>query len=177
MRMEQPSLHTDGAVRFFNYWDSLPKDGLVPDPRDFSPADIPDLMRAVTILDIRSRALIEMRLAGTAVCDVMGFDPTGRNVLELQPPEVRERYLRLLEEQVGRPCGRRNILRARQADGTVLRVEAITLPMRHATCGRDLILSYFSTMDLVGFGESSYQILAYEDTQWIDIGAGAPDWS
>lgn len=173
----RPDLQTEGAARFFDYWSRLPKEGLVPDRSAFSPAKIADLMRAVTILEIWSRALIEIRLAGTAVCDVMGFDPTGRNMLELQLPSVRERYLRLLEEQVGRPCGRRNLLKARQADGTILRAEVVTLPMHHAVSGHDMILSYFSALEIVGFGENVYQILAYEQTQWIDIGAGTPDWS
>lgn len=171
----RPSLQTDGVARFFDYWNSLPKTDLAPDRRDFSPTAIPDLMRAVTILEIWSHARIEFRLAGTGVCDVMGFDPTGWNMLELQPAAVRMHYLKLVEEQVKRPCGRRNVLIARQADGTILRGEAISLPMRHALSGHDMLLSYFNAIETIGFGESSYQILAYEDTGWIDVGAGTPD--
>jgi hypothetical protein len=173
----RPSLRTDGAARFFDYWNSLPKADLVPDRRAFSPTAIPDLMRAVTILEIWSRDRIEIRLAGTGVCDVMGFDPTGFNMLDLQRAPVRVRYLELVEEQVKRPCGRRSVLNARQADGTILRVETISLPMRHVLTGHDMLLSYFNAIETIGFGESSYQILAYEDTEWIDVGAGTPDWS
>jgi len=175
--LERPNLHTDGATHFFDYWNSLPKTDFVPDRSDFNPADIPGLMRAVTILEIWSRARVEMRLAGTGVCGVMGFDPTGMNMLEVQEAPARVRYLRLLEEQVTRPCGRAHVMRARQADGAIIRVEVVTLPMRYALAGRDMLLSYFGEIELVGFGEESYRILAYEDTEWIDIGAGVPDWN
>jgi hypothetical protein len=170
-------LRTDGARRFFSYWDGLPKTDLVPDRQSFNPARIGDLMRAVTILEIWSRARIDMRLAGTAVCEAMGFDPTGLNMLELQAPEGRETYLRLIETQCGQPCGRRNMLRARHADGTIVLAEVVSLPMRHARSGHDMILSYFCSVETVGFGEHSYQIIDRHDTHWIDIGAGVPDWS
>ncbi len=169
-------LRTDGARRLFTYWDTLPKVDFVPDRKSFNPGRIADLMRAVTILEIWSRARIEMRLAGTGICDAMGFDPTGLNMLELQAPESRERYLLLLEEQCNRPCGRRNMLRARHSDGSIVLTEVVTLPMRHSSAGHDLILSYFCAVKTVGYGEPSYMILGHEDTQWIDIGAGVPDW-
>lgn len=169
-------LHTEGARRFFNYWNSLPKTNFLPDRESFNPSHIPDLMRAVTILEIWSRARIEMRLAGTSVCESMGFDPTGINMLELQAPEMREDYLRLLEAQCARPCGRRNLLRARHADGTIIRTEVVALPMSHKRSGNPMILNYFSSIEAIGFGEHSYQILDREDTRWIDVGAGVPDW-
>lgn len=170
-------LYTESARRFFAYWDSLPKKNLRPDRRSFDPAHIPDLMREVTILEIHSRVRIEMRLAGTGVCEAMGFDPTGLNMLEWHSPETREAYLRLLEAQCGRPCGRRNMLRARHADGSIVRTEVVSLPMSHVRSGHDMILSYFCSLEVVGFGEHSYQILDREDTEWIDIGAGVPDWT
>lgn len=176
MRSEPPILLTHGARRFFDYWDSLPRVGLVPDRSAFNPAKIADLMRAVTILEIRSPAEIEIRLAGTAVCEAMGFEATGRNGLDLVAPDARPGYLKLIAAQVDQPCGRWNVLRVRQAGGAIMRSEAITLPMLHAQSGHHMILSYFGTIETVGYEEGSYQILAYEDTRWIDIGAGVPDW-
>ncbi|HEX7775624.1 MAG TPA: hypothetical protein VF449_03765 [Parvibaculum sp.] len=32
-----------------------------------------------------------------------------------------------------------------------------------------------AALDVVGIGEGGYAILSYEETQWIDIGAGVPD--
>jgi hypothetical protein len=177
MHGAQNFLHTVGARRFFEYWDRLPKTDLLPDRGSFNPGVIADLMPAVTILEVWSRERIDIRLSGTAVCKTMGFDPTGRNGLDLVAPEARDSYLRLIEEQISRPCGRRNVLRSRHASGLIMRTEVVTLPMRHARTGHSMILSFFSALDVVGIGEGGYAILSYEETQWLDIGAGVPDWS
>lgn len=176
MRAMRNIPHTDGAQKFFDYWDGLPKDGFVPDRASFNPAAIPELMRAVTILEIWARDRIEIRLAGTAVCDAMGFDPTGRNALDLVAPEARETYLRLIEAQTELPCGRCNVLRTRHAGGLVTRSEAITLPMSHARSDHSMILSFFAAIESAGFEAGRYRILAHEDTRWIDIGSGTPVW-
>lgn len=175
--MSQPPLHSAGARDFFVYWDRLPKVNLLPDRSAFDPAAILPLMPMITLLEIFSAERIDLRLAGTGVCEALGFDPTGKNYLDMQAPGARAHYLRLIEAQTCFPCGRKNILRMRHADGVVTRVEAVTLPMRHAASGRHMILSYFGTIDIVGFDDGCYQVLDFEDTQWIDIGAGIPGWN
>lgn len=167
-------LRTANARRFYSYWDSLPKEGFVPDRRDFSPAAIAPLMPAVTILEIVSDDLIVQRLAGTAICRAIGFDPTGGNALDLVAPEARPRYLSLLRAQTATPCGRWNMLRSRR-ENLVERAEVLTLPMRHDLSGHWMILSYFGSIETLAYEHGPYEILAYEDTQWIDLGAGIPD--
>lgn len=168
-------LRTAGAQRFFFYWDSLPKRQLAPDRKDFSPVAIAPLMPAVTILEIMSDELVVQRLAGTAICRAMGFDPTGGNAFDLVAPETRPRYRALLNAQTERPCGRWNMLRVRR-ENLIERAEALTLPMRHNRSGHWVILSYFGSIETVGYEQGPYEILAYEDTRWIDLGAGVPDW-
>lgn len=169
-------LRTASARRFYSYWDGLPKEGLVPDRKDFSPAAIAPLMSAVTILEVVSDDLIVQRLAGTAICRAIGFDPTGGNALDLIAPEVRPRYLSLLRDQTATPCGRWNMLRSRR-ENLVERAEVLTLPMRHGLSGHWMILSYFGSIETLAYEHGPYEFLAYEDTQWIDLGAGVPDWS
>ena len=173
MLAEPEVLQTAGAKRFFGYWNSLPKNGTVPDRSDFSPAGIASLMPAVTLLEIVSEDLILQRLAGTAVCRVMGFDPTGMNALDLISPATRPDYLDLIHKQISTPCGRWNLLRSRH-DNMVDRAEVLTLPMSHSLSGHWMILSYFAALDPVAYDPGPYEILGYEDTRWIDIGAGLP---
>lgn len=173
MLAEPEVLQTAGARKFFSYWDSLPKTGLVPDRSEFSPDRIAGLMSAVTILEIVSEDLVLQRLTGTAVCRSMGFDPTGRNLLDLMLPQVRPDYLKLLDTQISYPCGRRNIIRNRR-ENMVDRAEVLTLPMFHSRSGHWMILAYFGGLDVVAYDPGPYEILGYEDTRWIDIGAGIP---
>lgn len=173
MLAEPDVLQTAGARNFFGYWDSLPKTDFVPDRSDFSPGKIAALMPAVTILEIVSEDMILQRLTGTAVCRALGFDPTGGNALDMMQPHVRPDYLDLLRKQTSTPCGRWNLIRSRR-DNLIDRAEVLTLPMRHGATGRWMILSYFSTVETMAYDPGPYEILAYENTSWIDIGAGVP---
>ncbi|MCE9651361.1 MAG: PAS domain-containing protein [Parvibaculum sp.] len=174
--MIDASLHSAGGRRLFEYWQELPKRGLLPDVSGFDPSGIPLLLPTVTLIEVISFERLEFRWVGTGVVEAIGFDPTGQNYLDMQTDEAKALYLRLVEAQIGLPCGRQNILRMRHSDGVITRVEAVTLPMRDASSGHSLILSYFGTLDVVGFGEGGYKVLDFENTKWIDIGAGVPDW-
>lgn len=175
MLVEQPDvLQTAGTKQFFDYWNGLPKNGVAPDKSAFNPARIAPLMPAVSILEIFSDTVVMQRLAGTGLCRAMGFDPTGRNMLDLMAPELRPDYVKLVQTQISRPCGRWNIIRSRRAD-MVDRAEVLTLPMYHRVNGNWMILSYFGALKPVAYDPGPYQILGYEDTKWIDIGAGVPD--
>ncbi len=177
MPSAQQKLTSDGARRFFDYWDAIRGDDLVPDRKSFDPIAIRELMPAVTILEIWSPERIVPRLAGTGVCDGMGLDPTGRNWLDLQRPELREGYARRVTTQANHPCGRRSILRTRNVRGAVTRAEVIALPMTHALSGHKMLVSFFATLAILGYEDGGYQVLDFEETHWIDIGAGVPDWT
>jgi len=179
MPSAQDSLRSDGARRFFTCWDGIRVftcwdgirgDGLVPDRQAFDPVAIRDLMPSITILEIWSPERIVSRLAGT------GVDPTGKNWLDLQRPELRDGYVRVIEAQTKQPCGRRTVMRSRNAKGVVSRAEALALPMFHAASGHDMIVSYFATLDILAYEGGDYQVLDFEETHWIDIGAGVPAW-
>jgi hypothetical protein len=170
-------LLTDNTRQFFDYWNGLPKIGLVPERSSFNPPAIHKLMPTVTLLEMHSRERIEMRLIGTTVARGMGFDPTGGNYLDIIAPEVREAYLLLLEAQFAQPCGRRSILRSRNSSGLIARTEVLALPLHHAKSGHHMLVSCFAQVEAVGFEKGDYEIRNFEDTEWIDIGAGVPDIS
>lgn len=173
MLAEPDVLQTAGARRFFGYWDSLPKEDFAPSRGDFSPGQIAALMPAITILEVVSDDLILQRLTGTAVCRALGFDPTGTNALDLMQPQIRPDYLKLIKHQISTPCGRWNLIRSRR-ENLIERVEVVALPMRHAPTGHWMIISYFATLETLSYDPGPYEILGYENTSWIDIGAGVP---
>lgn len=167
-------LRTAGARRFFEYWDSLPKTGFVPDRKDFNPAAIYPLMPSVSILEIVSRDHVEMRFIGTDLVGRIGMDPTGHNYLDLMKPSARESYLDMLHTQIERPCGRKSIMLSRHVSGLLNRVEAVSLPMTHKVSGHALIISCFEKTETFGIDDGEREVQAYEDIKWIDIGAGVP---
>tara|TARA_R110000868_G_scaffold139015_3_gene353685 strand:- start:1319 stop:1849 length:531 start_codon:yes stop_codon:yes gene_type:complete len=168
-------LQSAGALQFFEYWNSLPKTGFVPDRSDFNPPAIHRLMPSVTLLEVVSSDRVEMRLIGTDLVERMGGDPTGKNYLDYVALDARSTYLETLSLQINRPCGRRSILQTREASGVLSRVEVLTLPMTHKLSGHPLILSYFGPTEAIGFdGGSDREVRIFENIQWIDIGAGVP---
>jgi hypothetical protein len=176
MLSEPDLLWSASARQFFAYWDSLPKVDFVPDRQDFSPSRIATLMPAVTILEVVSEDIILQRLTGTAVCRSLGFDPTGRSVADLMSPLLWPDYREMISLQLSVPCGRQNMLRSRRAN-LVDRAEVLVLPLRHARSGHWMLLSYFDELAPVGYDPGPYEILGYEETRWIDIGAGVPEAS
>ncbi|HEX7775623.1 MAG TPA: PAS domain-containing protein [Parvibaculum sp.] len=176
MQADHDVFSTAGARRFFDYWHSLPKIDLVPDRKSFNPPDIASLMPAITLLEIWSHERIDLRLIGTGVARGMGIEPTGKNYLDLIAPEARAPYLKLVDAQINQPCGRRTILKTRNATGLIARTEALTLPMFHAQSGHHMIVSYFEQIDIVGYEKGPYEVLDFEKTEWLDIGAGVPGW-
>lgn len=168
-------LESAGTRQFFEYWNALPKVGLVPDRSDFDPIAIYRLMPSISILEVVPPDRVEMRLIGTDLVERMGADPTGKNYLDSIAPAVRLSYLEILNCQINRPCGRRSVMQSREASGILSRVEVLSLPMTHHLSGHPLILSYFGPTQSVGFdGGDDRQVLNFEDVRWIDIGAGVP---
>ena len=168
-------LQSAGARQFFEYWNGLPKVGLVPDRSTFNPPAIHRLMPSVTILEVVPPDRVEMRLIGTDLVARMGADPTGKNYLDSIAPAARLPYLEMLNHQVNHPCGRQSVLHTHEASGILSRVEVLSLPMTHRLSGHPLILSYFGPTESVSFDGRDYrEVQSFEDVRWIDIGAGVP---
>ncbi len=168
-------LQSAGARQFFEYWDSLPKTGFVPDRSDFNPPAIHRLMPSISLLEIVAPDRVELRLVGTDLVERMGTDPTGKNYLDSIAPDARPSYLEMLGHQVNHPCGRQSILRTREASGILSSVEVLSLPMSHRLSGHSLVVSYFGPTESVGFdGNGFREVQSFEDVRWIDIGAGVP---
>ena len=174
MEISPDILHTAGARRFFEYWDSLPKRGFVPDRKDFNPAAIYSLMPSVSLLEIMSPERVEIRLLGTDLVDRIGIEVTGGNYLESFEPALRPAYLNILNTQITFPCGRRTVLKTREESGILSRVEVLSLPLTHDAVGNPLILSCFEPTESIGYEHGGREVKNFDDIQWIDIGAGVP---
>lgn len=167
-------LHTAGARRFFEYWNSLPKKDFVPDRKDFNPAAIYSLMPSISILEVLSREHMDMRFIGTDLVERIGMDPTGGNYLDLMIPSARETFLDILYTQLSQPCGRHNIMLSRHESGLLNRVEVISLPMTHVASGNPLVISCFEKTESIGVDDGGREVRGFDHLRWIDIGAGVP---
>ena len=165
---------------FFDYWLSLPRRQGMPDAADFDPTAIPRWLPDITIVEVNSPHVITYRLAGTAVVERMGHNPTGTNLLELTPPERRMQASRDLHEVVYRPCGLHLSFVNNYSSGRVGQMDSIYLPLRPPPGGSPRMVSLNAFDSTLAFRETSPRTTIIADVNgltWIDVGFGVPEAS
>lgn len=113
------------------YWQALrPADGALPRRADFDPRGIADLLDCTLLLERIAPGQVRIRLAGMALCDLMGMDLRGMPLSALMLPEARPALSAHLDQVFGAPAigafrleGERGMMRA------PLSAELLVLPM------------------------------------------------
>jgi len=91
---------------FQNYYQRLASEaGGVPLRLSFNPAEIKDLLPFIFIIEHRSDDDLHVRLAGTALEQMLRISPTGKNYLDLVQPSERDFFREACAAYVSQPCG------------------------------------------------------------------------
>lgn len=160
-----------------DYWNDVRGSSLVPLTSHVDPASIPQLLKHIAILDLVSEDEIFYRLAGTAIAERTGTDPTGMNLLDLVPEARRtfssQTMWRIANHPVGLFLEYENILR----NGKRAEMESLYLPMQVADSDKKRVVSIHMANKTIGF-EDERATPEFASTlnrmTWIDIGAGTP---
>ncbi|MBX3503926.1 MAG: PAS domain-containing protein [Parvibaculum sp.] len=171
-----PQFQTDESLRFFNYWNGLPREGaVVPDRRHFDPLSIRDLTPMMVMVEYESLQSAQFRYAGSKLTEIMGFDPTRKNYLDLLKEEAFQSFFAASEPLIGYPCGGRFPIKVQAATGYVIQCEALDLPLYNERSANWIIMALMSIVEVVGIhDERDFRILEIGAGEWIDIGAGCP---
>lgn len=165
---------------FFDYWQKLPRNGVVPESKSFFPEDIPKLLSSFTIYELVSADCIRFKLAGTKIANRDGGDRTGDNYLDEVAPARRKKASEAFWTVYNQPCGMRVILEFTKKSGMVVLVEGIGLPMINST--GEFPLLYYSNDELsrskrkVAGTIDRLELITVKQRDFIDIGAGIPDF-
>lgn len=142
-------------------------------------SEVTKLMPFLTILDVRSREEVIIRLAGTAIFDALGEELTGRNYLDLTTPDVRPIRSARLWLQTRHPCGAvmRNVHNA--GTDAEVHLEILSLPIRPLREEEPIqLLSVVGPLgsENLTTDEAHIQVarIAHE-FHYVGIGAGVPD--
>ncbi|WP_020397849.1 PAS domain-containing protein [Kordiimonas gwangyangensis] len=96
----------DHFAVFQNYYKRLAADaGGVPKRTAFNPSEIKDLLPFIFIIEFRSKDDLYVRLAGTAIEQVLRMSPTGQNYLDLVQEGEREFFREASANIMSVPCG------------------------------------------------------------------------
>lgn len=164
---------------FHTYWRTLARDaGGVPARTAFSPAAVKDLLPFVFIIERRTPDELHVRLAGSAIEQVLGFGTTGKNYLEVCNEADAPFFKQAFTDMTSVPCGgffRRDI---HMTNGEIYSLTTGCLPfadeegnMRYVIgvvgVGNNLVLTAYAP-PVLDFSN----ITAHH---YIDVGFGLPD--
>jgi hypothetical protein len=162
-----------------DYWTSLRPDGALPHRAQIDPGAILALLPCLYLIELREDDTIFVRLAGTALRQLYGFEMTGRDVVTLGQAEHQEtrrwRYLAAAYH----PCAIWFLRNHHYASGAVDEVESLFLPLTTNATGvlpaRRFIGIAASRSQQRWIAESEpSRLTTPHDFRFLDVGFGQP---
>ncbi|MEX0298456.1 MAG: PAS domain-containing protein [Kordiimonas sp.] len=125
---ELQDIRWPGGRELYEWWDSTRVDKPFPARRDFSPFELTSLLPAIQLIDVGDEERhYSVRLIGTAITEMLGFDPTGKPLDELPgTATVRKAYDWVVDNQ--KPIMRLN-MPIKWADKDFMTFSALVLPL------------------------------------------------
>ncbi|MBI1260466.1 MAG: PAS domain-containing protein [Rhizobiales bacterium] len=171
----RPQFQLEESRTFFEYWQSLPREGLLPDRKSFNPAAIYKLMPEVLMVEFPKEGAPVFRYVGSKLTERVGFDPTQQEYLQFLNPESLGDFFAITETMLNTPCAGILTAGVQAATGWHMRCEATDVPMMHTTNHSLILVSHMPILEVTGSHDSdTFAITELGVAQWIDIGAGIP---
>lgn len=113
------------------------REGRIPSKRGLEPSPFAAALAHAALCAVRLGRGCVWRIAGEALKERIGFDPTGRDYYDFVPPERRLHAMRAMDMVVAVPCGFRAEIVQSYSTGRVIAVEAVGLPLLSSEPGVD----------------------------------------
>jgi hypothetical protein len=168
------------SLAFEELWRSLPKDGAIPNRRDFNPAQAVPFLSQLVLMDVEwgTKPILRIRLAGTGFESRVQNKLDGQNYLDVLPAEYHAGAIestRLMHKQ---PCGLWQITKLHYQRLFAEPVEYTSFPLTADGDRPALIVTYVVPLRAVTAPNPTggKPLLAETATHWtyIDIGYGIP---
>lgn len=119
----------DKARKLFSYWRSLSEKGALPRRRRFDPADIPDMLRFITMVKPEPDGDYTIALFGTALRESIGHEITGKSVFDDSIGFDHAVILFVLDDVVRAGSCFVTYRDCELSDGSIWQVQGLTLPL------------------------------------------------
>lgn len=158
-----------------DYWHAIRCDAVVPDRAAFRPADIPQLLPHLMLLEYQGQGALIYRLIGSAVVEKLGTDFTGLCHLDIVPQTRRLQTAVRYREVLATPCGMCVHRAIRTKYGAAVILECVYLPLRDRR-GKitQLIGSANVLREYDRQTERACSLDQLHKISFIDLGAGTP---
>ena len=172
-------IQTRECRAFAEAWQAWRGTELVPRRATVNIEDISTLLQLVSVIEVSSPETATIRLAGTALCEAMGFELKGLNYFDFTSPEERGPGIARTHELLAQPCGSHYILPITYMSGRTIPSEIVAFPVwpddPAAPPQIFAVTMPLEEMRLDGPAVASNQLLLGQGFQFVDIGAGVPD--
>jgi hypothetical protein len=165
-------------VKFWQHWDALPKDDLLPHLSDYLDSVVPELQPLVSMMDILSPSDMRIRLLGTRITDMIG-ELTGSTAETLYAGQIRQLAMETSWRAVDQPCGYAVKRTLRSRSGASIDSAGLVLPMARGDDGRRTLVSFNGIPRREYYLDEEMKVSvetvqAFGPPTWIDVGAGLP---
>ena len=161
--------------QFFQYWNSLPKTGVLPDRADFNPVAIHRIMPRVLLVEYFKTGEVEFRMVGTGITEDIGFDPTKQSYLDMLEDSAFGAFQSASDAILSTPCGGHFVVTAQSAKGYLVEFDVLDLPMTNRAADSNIVVAHLAQADIGRITPvGTFRIKEIQSAGWIDIGAGVP---
>lgn len=148
--------------------------------RDLLPMQsLAPMLANITMTEYVNNDTIIFRIAGENITDRLGFNPAGRNTLDLIAQEKRDEAAALHNVIINHPCGSYVVYESVFQSGRRAKSESVTFPLcKDASRETVFFLSYHLHHEVTGvteMGEATALGLSEIMTELVDIGFGHPE--
>jgi hypothetical protein len=164
------------ARELFALWWRLPRQGLVPERRNFDPMTAVRILPVISVIEREGPDAWRFRIVGTEIERRWGQVFTGCDCLanvSAQAASVMQREFRTVLEF---PCGSRSLRRVRFGSGRTSVIETLRLPLRGKDGTNSQILSCSGELggDIAFAVDTPREVITIAEQEYVDIGAGCP---
>lgn len=168
----------DSLRRFIEAWLQWRGTAMLPRRAQLDLNQIKAMLPMVMLFELRAPDDVRFRVAGTGIARHLGFDPTGRNYMELTPegqwPVRRYR----LDRMAGQPCGGA-MHHEDEQDLRRVAIAMLTLPLLpDEPDGYPLLFTHVAPLEEMPHpvdGTLARMTRLPDRFTFVDIGAGVPD--
>jgi hypothetical protein len=160
------------------FWEEVRGDRLLPEASEIDPAQIAYILKDIAILDVIDEMTIRYRLAGTAISERTGNDPTGGNLIDMVAPDKRQLVSQIMNTIIAHPVGTIATYEDVYQSGKRALVESLYLPLQKVDDSVGRIVSVHLWKETLTYEQEQPEPVVaakIRSIQWLDIGAGTPE--
>jgi hypothetical protein len=118
---------------------------------DFDPLEVRALMGRLVIYQRRGPRDFHIRLFGTQVVERLGYDATGRNLMDLLAYASKDAIAEVLHTLLDRRLGHYSVVRDRFTSGREAHIQIVRLPLLDAEGAANLVISCTEELKTIGY--------------------------